>query len=110
MREQKPRRGEDEFTTGDRDSEGPGEESERPDADNRLGEEKEMPQPSRTTYMKNSEQIHCIKHLSQKEEGVCVEFCLRLLSLLRSYPAQETCLTGDDKVGGFGANVDSGTI
>lgn len=37
MREQKPGGGEDGFTTRDRDSEGPGAESERSGADGRLG-------------------------------------------------------------------------
>lgn len=73
MREQKPGRGEDEFTTKDRDSEGSGEECERSDADNRLGGEKELPQPSRTTYLKNSEHRLIALNIAhkRKKESVC---------------------------------------
>lgn len=68
MTEQKPGGREDEFTTRDRDSEGPGEESERSDSDNRLGEEEELPQPSRTTYRKNSEHRFIPSNISHKRK------------------------------------------
>lgn len=76
------------------------------------GKEKELPQPSRTTYMENSEHRFIASNISNQEEvGVCVEFYLRLLSLLKVlFCTGNLSLKGHDKVGGFRANVGSSAI
>lgn len=61
-------------------------------------------------YMKTGEHRLILSNISNQEEvGVCVEFYFRLLSLLKVFSrTRNQSPKGDDKVGGFGANMEFG--